>query len=211
MKIKVCGITSFEQLQELDSLAIDFAGLIFYEGSKRFIGDKLNSQQLAIRNLLIKKVGVFVNADKQTIQNATEDYGLSYVQLHGNESSDFCNDVNKFVPVIKAIQVDNKNELKAQLDQYKNVCDYFLFDTATKNYGGSGLQFDWKILDGIELNKPFFLSGGIGPGDVEKIKSVRHPEFFAIDINSRFEVSPGTKNMELVKTFVHQIKGNGKG
>lgn len=211
MKIKVCGITSFEQLQQLQDFKVDFAGLIFYEKSKRFVGDKLQNHKSEIRKLELEKVGVFVNADKTAIQNATDDYGLSYVQLHGKENAEFCEEVRKLVKVIKAIQVDRETKLREQLEQYRNACDYFLFDTATKNYGGSGLQFDWEILEEMEIVKPFFLSGGIGPGDVEKIQSFRHPELFAIDINSRFEVSPGTKNMELVKTFVHAINGNGKG
>jgi phosphoribosylanthranilate isomerase len=206
MKIKVCGITSFEQLQELDLLAIDFAGLIFYEGSKRFVGDKLNNHQSAIKNFGIKKVGVFVNVDKAAIKAAVDNFGLSYVQLHGNESPEFCKEIRQFIPVIKAIQVDMDTRLDEQLEPYQEACDYFLFDTASKQYGGSGLQFNWDKLMSVQINKPFFLSGGIGPEDVEKIKAFRHTDLFVVDINSRFETSPGIKNMQLVKSFVQEIK-----
>ncbi len=210
MKVKVCGITSFEQLQELESLAIDFAGLIFYEDSKRFVGNKLSNQQSAIRNLEIKKVGVFVNAEKAAIKAAVDNFGLSYVQLHGNESPEFCKEIRQFIPVMKAIQVDLDSRLDEQLEPYQDACDYFLFDTASKQYGGSGIQFDWELLTSVRSNKPFFLSGGIGPKDIEKIKTFRHPDLFAVDVNSRFETSPGIKDMQLVKTFVQEIKGKWK-
>jgi phosphoribosylanthranilate isomerase len=90
MKLKVCGMTSFEQLQKLDELGVDFAGLIFYENSKRFVGNKLNTQKSEIRQLEIKKVGVFVNAGIDRIEKEVEEYGLSYAQLHGDESVEFC-------------------------------------------------------------------------------------------------------------------------
>src|SRR5215213_4805076 len=143
MKLKVCGMTSLEQLQQLQNLGVDFAGLIFYEASKRFAGEKLENQKATIRKLEIKKVGVFVNENIETIKNAIEEYGLSYVQLHGDESPEFCQQVQKFIPVIKAIQVGAATNLDEPLEKYGNFCDYFLFDTASNQYGGSGLQFDW--------------------------------------------------------------------
>src|SRR5688500_18748092 len=129
MKIKVCGITSFEQLQQLEELEIDFAGLIFYEKLTRFVGNSLSIQESAIRNLEIKKVVVFVNDDKAAIKSAVDNFGLNYVQLHGNESPEFCEEILQSVSVIKAIQVDRDTRLEEQLEPYKDACDYFLFDT----------------------------------------------------------------------------------
>ena len=198
-------MTSLEQLQQLQDLYVDFAGLIFYEASKRFIENKLKDQQTAIRNLEIKKVGVFVNAEIDTIKKAVEDYGLSYVQLHGDESPAFCEQTQNFVPVIKAIQVGLETNLDEQSGRFKNVCDYFLFDTASKHYGGSGMQFDWNKLENVNVSKPFFLSGGIGLEDAGKVKAFHHPMLYAIDVNSRFETSPGVKDLQQVANFLKQI------
>ena len=198
-------MTSFEQLQQLQDMGVDFAGLIFYEASKRFMGNSLKEQQQEVRNLEIKKVGVFVNAGLETIKRAVEDYGLSYVQLHGDESPEFCEQIQNFVSAIKAIQVGPGTDLDEHLEKYKNVCDYFLFDTASKHYGGSGVQFDWGKLEHVNIAKPFFLSGGIGLEDVENVKAFSHPMLYAIDVNSRFEVNPGVKDLQQVASFLKQI------
>jgi phosphoribosylanthranilate isomerase len=205
MRLKVCGMTSLEQLQQLQDIDVDFAGLIFYEGSKRFAADKLKDQQSEIRRLKIKKVGVFVNADIKRIKKAVEDYGLSCVQLHGDESPEICGEVQNFVSVIKAIQIGAGTDLDEQLEKYKTICDCFLFDNASKQYGGSGIQFHWSKLEKANISKPFFLSGGIGLEDVEKVKAFDHPMLFAIDINSRFETSPGVKDLQQVASFLKQI------
>ena len=110
MKLKVCGMTSFGQLQKLDQLGVDFAGLIFYENSKRFVGDKLNAKKSEIKNLQIKKVGVFVNSEIDNIKKEVKEYGLSYVQLHGDESAEFCREVKNFVHVIKAIRINEQTD-----------------------------------------------------------------------------------------------------
>ena len=205
MKLKVCGITSFEQLQNLDQLGVDFAGLIFYKNSKRFVGDKLNSRKSEIRNLKIKKVGVFVNAEIDTIKNEVKEYGLSYVQLHGDESEEFCREVKNFVPVIKAIRIGEESDLEKDLKVFEDACDYLLFDTDSKQYGGSGKQFNWDSLKQSNINKPFFLSGGIGLEDIDKVKTFRHPMLFAIDVNSRFESEPGIKDLGKVEQFMNAL------
>src|SRR5215203_1683100 len=142
MKLKVCGITSFAQLHQLQEMDVDFAGLIFYENSKRFVGKKLQDHKSEIRNLNIKKVGVFVNAGIDNIKREVNEYGLNYVQLHGDEGAAFCRDVKDFVPVIKAIRVNEESNLEKDLKVFQEVCDYQLFDTDTKQYGGSGKQFN---------------------------------------------------------------------
>jgi phosphoribosylanthranilate isomerase len=206
MKLKVCGMTELKQLQTLQELEVDFAGLIFYEGSKRFVGNKLNGQESEIRNLKIKKVGVFVNAALNDIEKAINDYGLSYIQLHGDEGFEFCSEVKKIIPVIKAIRINQETDLLGELEKFENACDYFLFDTDSKQYGGTGKKFNWKILHSAKINKPFFLSGGIGLQDVEEVKAFHHPMLFAADVNSKFETSPGIKDIEQVKQFMKNLK-----
>jgi phosphoribosylanthranilate isomerase len=205
MKLKVCGMTELNQLQTLEELRVDFAGLIFYEGSKRYVGDKVENQKSEIRNLKISKVGVFVNPAKEEIAKAVDDYGLSLVQLHGDESPEFCREVQQFVPVIKAIRISEATDLEVQLDKFEIVCDYFLFDTDSKQYGGSGKKFNWEILQLAKINKPFFLSGGIGLQDTEEVKAFHHPMLFAIDVNSKFETSPGVKDLKQVESFLKGI------
>ncbi len=156
MKLKVCGMKDPDQLQSLEDLGVDYAGLIFYENSKRFVEDKSQNQKSEIRNIQIKKVGVFVNAGIETIKNKVEEYGLSLVQLHGDESPEFCEQVQELVPVIKAIRINDEMNLEVELNKYENACDYFLFDTYSKQYGGSGKKFDWDILQTASVSKPFF-------------------------------------------------------
>jgi phosphoribosylanthranilate isomerase len=206
MKLKVCGMTSFGQLQKLDQLGVDFAGLIFYENSKRFVGNKLSEQKSEIRNLKIKKIGVFVNAEIDTLKKEVNEYGLTYVQLHGDESAEFCRRVKDFVHVIKVIRINDQSDLEKELTVFEEACDYLLFDTDSKQYGGTGKQFNWNRLIQSDVKKPFFLSGGIGLEDIDKIKNFHHPMFFAIDVNSRLESEPGIKNMEKVEQLMNALK-----
>ena len=205
MKLKVCGMTEFEQLQTLQELEVDFAGLIFYEGSKRFVGNKLNGQKSAIRNLKIKKVGVFVNATLNDIETAINDYSLSYIQLHGDESPEFCKEATKVIPIIKAIGISEETDLANELEKFEDACDYILFDTGSKQYGGTGKKFNWEVLQSTKISKPFFLSGGIGLQDIEEVKAFHHPMLFAIDVNSKFESSPGIKDLRQVKEFMKNL------
>lgn len=206
MKLKVCGMMDPNQLRSLQDLRVNYAGLIFYENSKRCVGDKSQNHKSEIRDIQIKKVGVFVNADIETIKNKVEEYNLSLVQLHGDEGPEFCEQVQELVPVIKAIRINDEMDLEGELNKYENACDYFLFDTYSKQYGGSGKKFDWDILQTASISKPFFLSGGIGSGDAEAVKIFSHPLLYAIDINSRFEISPGVKDLEMVKSFIGNFK-----
>ena len=206
MKLKVCGMTELGQLQSLEDLGVDFAGLIFYEGSKRFVGEKLKNQESAIRNIKIEKVGVFVNAAPGVIKKAVDDYGLSYVQLHGDEAPEFCGQVKEFVSVIKAIRISEDKNIEGQLEKFENACDYFLFDTDSPQYGGSGKKFNWEILRSAKISKPFFLSGGIGLQDVEKIVSFQQPMLYAIDVNSKFEINYGVKDLKKVEKFLMSLK-----
>ena len=210
MNIKVCGITSMKQLKQLDGLDIDYAGFIFYKDSPRYIGDKISKKELKSADFDIKRVGVFVNPEMIDVLDAIDEYGLDVVQLHGEESPEMCDDLSSEVEVIKAFSIgdDANADIDKLVAPYDAVCDFYLFDTAGKNgeSGGTGRQFDWSLLNKCRIEKPFFLSGGIGLEDAAKIKAFRHSDFYGIDINSKFEKEPGVKDMALVLQFLQALK-----
>lgn len=202
MKLKVCGITQLEQLKRLDELVVNYAGLIFYEHSARCVTNKLAAEEVKPLLTSLKKVGVFVNAGEEYIMDKIENFGLDIVQLHGDETPDFCNHISSQVTVIKAFRITQSNEqnIDWMIKPYEEFCDYYLFDTNRKNaYGGTGEKFDWKILSANKINKPFFLSGGIGLKDIENLKSFEHPFFYCVDVNSRLEISEGIKDMTSIE------------
>jgi phosphoribosylanthranilate isomerase len=205
MEIKVCGITSVEQLKQLQELNVHYAGLIFHEGSKRFAREKLKDAGPEIHGLDIARIGVFVNATRELIERAVEEYELTGVQLHGDESPEFCKELMQKVNVIKAFPIDVNTDIDAVTLPYHESCNYYLFDRMSESYGGSGVKFDWDLLDKALVNKLFFLSGGIGPDDAETIRNFYHPFFYAIDINSRFETAPGQKDMEMISRFISEL------
>ena len=208
MNIKVCGITEMKQLQQLDGLDIDFAGLIFYKDSPRYIGDKIDKAALKRADLDLKKVGVFVNPEMIEVLDAIDEYGLDAVQLHGDESAEMCEDISSEVEVIKAFRITEGVDIDKLVAPYDAVCDYYLIDTGglKESIGGTGKQFDWNILTKAKIEKPFFLSGGVSLEDAARIKSFKHPDLFGVDINSRFESAPGVKDMKLVLQFRQALK-----
>ena len=212
INIKVCGITQFKQLQQLEALNVDYAGLIFYKESPRYMGDKLSAKEIKDADFDLKKVGVFVNPSYADLLDAIDNYGLDIVQLHGNETPELCEELSAEVEVIKAFRLDVTQDGTVNIDKlvepYDAACDYYLFDTAglKESFGGTGKQFDWSILNKAKIEKPFFLSGGIGPGDAVKVKAFKHPDFFAVDVNSKFELSPGLKDMAAVLKFLQGFK-----
>lgn len=208
MNIKVCGITELKQLQQLDGLDVDFAGLIFYKDSPRYAGDKLSGKDLKNADFDLKKVGVFVNPEMIDVLDAIDEYGLEVVQLHGDESPEMCEDLSTEVEVIKAFRISGDEDIDELVAPYDAVCDYYLFDTGglQESIGGTGKQFDWSILSKAQIEKPFFLSGGIGPEDADKLKKFRHPDFYAVDINSKFEKEPGVKDMAKLLQFKQSLK-----
>ena len=210
MNIKVCGITQFKQLQQLDALNIDYAGLIFYKDSPRYMGDKITGKQVKEADFDIKKVGVFVNPGYSELLDAIDEYGLDIVQLHGNETPEMCEDLSAEVEVIKAFRIAGNQSINIDemVMPYDAACDFYLFDTAglKENFGGTGQQFDWSILKKAKIEKPFFLSGGIGRDDAEKVKAFKHPDFFAIDVNSKFEMAAGVKDLAAILKFLQGFK-----
>lgn len=208
MKIKICGNTELGQLKELNDFDIDYAGLIFYEQSPRYALKKLSGKEVKESGISKTKVGVFVNAAEEEIMKQVDDFGLDMVQLHGDETASFCNRISDYIKVIKAFRI---TDFDANVDwlvkEYDEVCDYYLFDRESAGlYGGTGQKFDWDLLEKSKIGKPFFLSGGIERNDIQAIKKFTHPFFYGIDINSRFETSPGVKDMEMIKEFVKELK-----
>jgi phosphoribosylanthranilate isomerase len=208
MNIKVCGITQLKQLQQLDGLNIEFAGLIFVKDSPRYVGDKLDKDAIKNADFDLKKVGVFKNPEMIDVLDAIDEYGLDAVQLHGDETPEMCEDLSSEVEVIKAFSIDaDTKDIDALVADYDAVCDYYLFDTkADGESGGTGKQFDWKILSKAKIEKPFFLSGGIGVDDADKVKRFKHPDYYGVDINSKFEKEPGVKDMAQVLLFKQKMK-----
>lgn len=215
MHVKICGLREPNNVAAIAELAVDHLGFIFYAKSPRHAkSDALRAWLEANKDALEGKsrVGVFVNAEIDFILNTVHDYGLNYVQLHGNESPTYCQELNVLwsvssmqqARIIKAFNVDADFDFGAT-QAYATHCPLFLFDTKSSTAGGSGKQWDWSLLDRYEGITPFFLSGGIGPDDVVRIKTVQHPQFYGIDVNSRFEIQPGLKDPELLRTFLAQL------
>ncbi|MDD5571002.1 MAG: phosphoribosylanthranilate isomerase [Bacteroidales bacterium] len=206
LKIKVCGLKYEDNIRKLAETKPDFMGFIFYPKSKRFVSESIDKNIFKILPAKIKKVGVFVNSGLDEVKFKKEKYKLDFVQLHGNETPEFCKKLsNKNISVIKAFGVSGEKDFE-QVKNYQNYCTYFLFDAKTEDFGGSGKKFDWKLLDKYNSPLPFFLSGGLDMKDIEKIKKIKNSKFFGIDINSKFEINYGTKDIEKVKSFINKIK-----
>ena len=207
MKIKVCGVNDLEQLKELNELEIDYTGMIFYPASQRSVLNNLKAEDVKNLSLSGQKVGVFVNDPVEEVLRQVSEYGLDLVQLHGDETPVFCNQVSDHVQLIKAFRVgQTQTEIDRMVKEFEEVCDYYLFDKGSMGiYGGTGQKFDWQLLKDSEINKPFFLSGGIEYEDLDALKNFHHPFLYGIDINSRFELSPGIKDMQKVTKFVQAI------
>lgn len=200
MKLKICGMKYRANIQEVAALQPDYLGFIFYEKSPRFCNDELPE----IPNT-IAKVGVFVNAPLSEILNKIKAYNLQLVQLHGEESPEICEVLRLInIKVIKTFSIDDTFDFET-LRPYEPVCDYFLFDTKGKHYGGNGTTFNWEILKKYPSQKPFFLSGGIGLEEISKLKQLNLP-IYAVDVNSKFETEPGLKNSNACKKIIQILK-----
>lgn len=197
VKIKVCGMKYPENIREILALPINYIGFIFYEQSPRYVGN-LNISSIDFPSG-IKKVGVFINDDIKKILSAVKNYSLDYVQLHGNESPAYCRTlVDEGCKIMKVFSVSDRSDLLLST-LYEDICDFFLFDTKTPLYGGSGQHFDWSVLDSYHGNTPFFLSGGISLEDMEQVRHLKYKQLYAIDLNSRFEIEAGRKNVNLLR------------
>lgn len=226
MKIKVCGMREPDNIRAVENLGVDMIGLIFWKKSPRYVvsvpsyagtipdyagAAACKDGKGCGRN--IGRVGVFVNEMPQNIITAVYNYGLDYVQLHGDESPTMIDnlrrtidpDIHPGIKFIKAISVGAADDVK-RWREYRDTADMLLFDTKGKSAGGNGLQFDWSVLDAYDGDIPFLLSGGIGPEDARKVLSFKHPRMLGIDLNSRFETAPAQKDVALLNKFINEIK-----
>lgn len=194
-----------ENIRSVADLQPDFMGFIFYPKSPRY-AEPLDFDTLNSLPKSIKKIGVFVNLDLEDILTIVFKYNLDGVQLHGSENVEICRKLKDTgLLVLKAFPIADAYNFNVT-KTYEGACDYFLFDTKTEAYGGSGVKFDWSILNEYKGETPFLLSGGIAADDAEAILKIEHPKFTGIDLNSKFEVSPGLKNVEVLSGFLKEIR-----
>ena len=209
-KLKVCGLTQINQIQELISLKVDFLGFIFYERSPRFVLNYLSLKEISeIKHS--GKVGVFVNESIKAIVEIASEAQLDIIQLHGDEDDRFILKLRQLIgeniQIIKVIRIGNQTaeELQKTINQQPLTNNYLLFDTDSQAFGGTGKTFDWNILNEIEIPIPYFLSGGISLENIHQLKSINHQPF-ALDVNSKFELEPGNKDLEKIKKFINLDK-----
>lgn len=223
MVIKVCGMRDARNIREVSQLGIDMIGMIFYPKSPRYV--EMQSSHAGIipdyvkEDINIKssktpaRVGVFVDDMVQNIVTRVVNYHLDYIQLHGNKPREMCEnlrltldpDIRPGIKIIKAISVSDASDIQ-KYKEYVGAVDLFLFDTKCKTVGGSGQQFDWQVLEQYDGEVPFLLSGGIGPEDASRLHAFHHPKCIGIDLNSRFEIEPGVKDVEKLKAFLNAMQ-----
>ncbi|WP_313600522.1 phosphoribosylanthranilate isomerase [Epilithonimonas vandammei] len=204
-QVKVCGLTKLNQIKELVDLEVDFLGFIFYEKSPRYVLNHLSLEQISEINHQAK-VGVFVNEDLEKIIEISGQADLNFIQLHGNETEEFISKLrqklNLKIGIIKVIRIGNLTEnLESKILNLKSKIDYLLFDTDSKAFGGTGKTFDWNFLNEIKIPIPYFLSGGISLENIHQLSTINHQPF-ALDINSKFEIEPGNKDINKIKEFI---------
>jgi phosphoribosylanthranilate isomerase len=208
-KLKVCGLTKLDQIQELISLDVDFMGFIFYKKSPRYALNHLSLKEIA-EVPHFKKVGVFVNESIKGIVEIITEAQINIIQLHGNEDDKFIWQLRKFIgeniKIIKVIRIGSQtsDELQKTINHQPSTINYLLFDTDSKAFGGTGQTFDWNILNNIDIPIPYFLSGGISLENVHQLSNINHQPT-VLDINSKFETEPGIKDLKRIKIFKNLI------
>ncbi|NJC25307.1 phosphoribosylanthranilate isomerase [Neolewinella antarctica] len=216
MQRKVCGLTQPDNIEAVLGLGVDYVGFIFYSKSKRYAESPVLKKWVAEHQDLfadVAKVGVFVNAEVDYVLNTVHDYELDYVQLHGAESPGYCQELKllwsvntlRGAKIVKAFSVDQNFNFATTL-AYASSCAFFVFDTGGQaDHGGTGVKWDWDKLREYEGTTPFLLSGGIGPADAAKINVIDHQQLLGVDVNSRFEVSPGNKDVDALSVFLAEL------
>lgn len=204
--IKVCGMREAENIREVEALGINWMGLIFWPKSSRYVSERPDYLPQHV-----KRVGVFVDENLDTVRKKADDYALDLIQLHGSETPDYIralrtpSSINPLTSsIIKAFNIATAHDLE-QTKEYEGIVDYFLFDTKGPSVGGNGVQFNWDVLKDYHGKTPFLLSGGIGPEDVQRIQAFHHPQCIGIDLNSRFELSPGLKDITVLRKFLNEL------
>ncbi|MFM2392473.1 MAG: hypothetical protein RLZZ546_450 [Bacteroidota bacterium] len=197
MKVKVCGIKASNDIQDLIDLGVEYVGLNFYSKSPRFFQE----DNLNIERKKCKIVGLFVNEGMDYIKEKMKLFALDIVQLHGNEDVSLCRSLSSIIEVWKAVphhQIADNSYIKSY-----EVCHKLLFDTASERFGGSGEKFDWKNLKQYKGKRPYLIAGGIDLSDVEEILKIeKEPYLEGVDINSKFEISPGIKDIKKIEQFI---------
>lgn len=196
--IKVCGMRETDNIRDVEALGIDMMGFIFWPKSSRYV-----SQRPDYLPKRVKRVGVFVDENPEQVKQLAGDYSLDYIQLQGQESPSYIFQL-RGLHVIKAFNISTAEDL-LQTQPYEGLVDYFLFDAKGKSVGGNGEKFNWDVLDAYQGNTSFLLSGGIGPDDAERVNALYHPKCIGIDLNSRFELAPGLKDIDALRRFVNDI------
>jgi len=193
-------------IEDLVKLKPDYIGFIFYPKSKRFIGEIIPDEIQALIPVYIQKVGVFVDEPFDNLLEKFRTNKLDMIQLHGSELPGYCERLKKLdIPVIKVFGITSDFDFQT-VRPYNQYCDYFLFDTSGEERGGTGKKFDWATLEKYNEDKPFFLSGGIHPDDVDAINRLPYSKLHGVDINSGFETEPGIKNISVVKAFIGELR-----
>ncbi len=205
MQLKICGMKYPENIAEVAGLQPDYLGFIFYENSPRDF-----TREMPTLNQNIKKVGVFVNASAEKIQEKITAFSLDCIQLHGEETPEFCEQMRALYPKLelwKVFSIGNDFSFEV-LTPYEKFVTHFLLDTKGKNKGGNGITFNWEILKNYTSQKPFILSGGIGLEELDAIGELAKTNLpiHAIDVNSKFEIHPGLKNIKTLKAFKNRLK-----
>ena len=199
IKLKVCGLR--DNVDAVQQLAPDYMGFIFYKQSSRYVGDDFQVPETDIAT-----IGVFVDEDVDTVSNTYRQQRLDLVQLHGDESIDYCVELKALgIPIIKVFSGNNMPS-QGLLDAYGAFIDYYLLDNRfSATYGGTGASFDWSVLERYRFSKPLFLSGGIGLTNISEVLQIDMP-IHAIDVNSHFETAPGLKDISKLKQLNNRIK-----
>ena len=203
MIIKVCGLRDVSNIREVVDLGVDMIGLNFYKPSPRYV-DMESDSIGALAEVKVSKVGVFVNEEADEVLRLVSEYGLNYVQLHGNESQFEVEQLSKYVDVIRVIGVETEQDLQKASE---NVGEkYVLFDKKSPLYGGTGIKFDWELLNFYLGEVPFLLAGGIGPNEITSLQTIENKLFAGVDLNSKFEIEPANKDIDLLQVFIKQLK-----
>ena len=203
MIIKVCGMREADNIREVEALGIDMMGFIFWPKSSRYV-----SQRPDYLPKRVKRVGVFVDEEPEQVRRLAGEYGLDYIQLHGHEMPEVISYLRTpALPhprIIKAFNISTAEDLLLT-QPYEGLVDYFLFDAKGKSVGGNGEKFNWDVLEAYQGSTPFLLSGGIGPDDAERVNAFYHPKCIGIDLNSRFELTPGLKDIAKLREFITNL------
>lgn len=206
MQIKVCGITNNRNLTDIAQLKPDYMGFIFHKSSPRDVSETIGKLHLTAIPSSVKKVAVVVNKPIEQVRDIIKKHGFEAVQLHGDEDPAYCRELMKVCEVIKAFRL--QHSLPPRLEEFENNCHLFLFDAKGKYQGGNGIKFNHDILKKYYLKTPFILSGGIGDDDLNYLQNIDLGGLAGVDLNSRFELSPGYKCFSSLKVFIQKLKSD---